>query len=200
MAFQAVPETVQLQAVFQQDTKPAIWGLNFRKAGGYSQEDIDTLAETIADFLGDQIDVLTNTHTTFLGVTVRGLEAEFDLISTFNLGTPVVGTLSAVQSSSVAKAFKLGTGFTGRSARGRLYWAGMGGEQLASSNTVTSTFIEDVIALLEQVKILAAALGFIMVIVSRWSNGVKRATGITLPVTQITTSNNTLDSQRRRLD
>jgi len=72
--------------------------------------------------------------------------------------------------------------------------------QLSDSAHIKATTIDDIVGILENLKAIVEALGWIWVIVSRYHNGVKRTEGLTLPVTSFSASDLTLDSQRRRLD
>jgi len=200
MAFQSVPETAQCELIFHQSGVPMVTSFYVRKSGGYNLSDLEDLAEALDFSLAGNIADIINDLSVYDGISVRGLENEFDFVAAHSPVTPVGGGVINAQSASVAKAIKLGTGLTGRSARGRMFFGCFGVNQLSDSAHIKATTIDDIVGILENLKAIVEALGWIWVIVSRYHNGVKRTEGLTLPVTSFSASDLTLDSQRRRLD
>lgn len=100
---------------------------------------------------------------------------------------------------NVAFCVSLRTAQRGRSFRGRTYFCG-----LTSGETNGNIFNADRAALLvgalEFIRENMIAVGGQLVVVSRFSGGAPRATGIATPVTAIFNVDLRVDSQRRRLD
>ena len=91
------------------------------------------------------------------------------------------------------------TGLRGRSARGRVFIAGLTENALLSQNTVTATWADSVVAALEAVRTAATGVSWTEVIASRMTNGVANNPAVTRPVTEYLYTDNVLDSMRRRL-
>jgi len=88
----------------------------------------------------------------------------------------------------------------GRSFRGRVYWQGLSTASLAASiNTISTTFATAVLNAIAAIDNAAIALDWQPVIVSYYSLGTTRATGLTTPIVLWQTTDLTIDSRRRRL-
>jgi hypothetical protein len=101
---------------------------------------------------------------------------------------------------NVTLAIKRISGLTGRSARGRIFWSviPISGMQL-DRNYVTQAWRDDAVAACNGLSVLGIGAGWLPVIVSRFSGGAKRPTGVTFPLTAYTTTDLRVDSQRNRL-
>jgi len=173
--------------------------INFKKFGGYDQTAIDALAALVDVAVGDAYLGLLSNGVAYSGTTVRGLSDIIDL-SGFNDAFAGPGELAtAGLPANVTLCITLRTGFTGRSARGRFFAMPTVADQLSTPDAFVSTFGTQLVSFLTDLKAAALVLGWTMVIVSRFSNGVPRGTAIATPVTNIVARNNLTDSQRHRL-
>jgi len=100
---------------------------------------------------------------------------------------------------SVTLAIKFGSGTSGRSARGRMYWPGMA-ESQASGNqvldAVVTAMVSDVSTLFDDV---LTATGLTHVITSYCHDKAWRTTAVNFPVITYLATDKNVDSQRRRL-
>lgn len=199
MAFQPAPNCVQVVFSWTQDGIPVSNTLHLEKSTGYSQVDLDALTSDLDAFVASDMVDLMGSATVYNQVEARGLSSAIDLISVNNTSAGAFGPGAAPLPNNVTKAITLRTGFTGRSARGRWFQLALDGTQIADTNTILQVSVDNIIEMLEALKLLVEALGWIIVIVSRWNNGVKRATALTTPVVGFGTSDLTLDSMRSRL-
>lgn len=200
MAFQSVPETAQVELLFHQSAAPMLISFYCRKSGGYNLSDLEDLAVAVDTVVQPDVPGLINDLAVYNGVGVRGLENEFDFVASSAPVAPIAGEVLNAQSASVAKAIKLSTGLTGRSARGRMFFGGFGVNQLQDSTHIKAETVDDIITLLEAIKVVVELLGWVWVVVSRVHNHLKRPEAITIPVTSFLAADLTLDSQRRRLE
>lgn len=200
MAFQPVPNTVVAEIITAFGLSGSIQNnLYFRFSGGYTQSDLDDLANDVANFWANGAMPTLSAGTTLIAVHVRGLESELDLEAFANTDVPTVGSnVSAALPSNVALALKFTTGFIGRSARGRIYIGGWGESSVTGNLVVTShaDFIRD--AFINDL-VTTIPAGCEHVVVSRYHNGVLRVSGQVLPVTGYSYTDYRVDSQRRRL-
>jgi hypothetical protein len=199
MPFQSVPNTVQANIRYTLNGVQAENVLHFKKGGAYVQADLDALAAAIDDWVHDSWIAHFNGSTVYRETVVTGLTLENDLQATNSTNVGDTGAGGAGQANNVTKAIMLKSGFTGRSARGRLFIIGMPSAAMATTTTMNQGFIDDLIDALLALKAIVEALGWLWVIVSRYHNGAPRATGTTFNVTTITTSDTTTDSMRSRL-
>jgi len=95
---------------------------------------------------------------------------------------------------------KKASAFTGRAARGRLYWIGTPIGKIASNeNQYTTVAVDEIVDAIDDVRIAIAATVWEPTIVSRFANKVKRPFAITTPWIDTVAVNINVDSQRRRL-
>lgn len=201
MAFQSVPGTaeavvrIQLNGVISTNT------FYFEQGGGYTQSDIDNLASLVDAWVDNEYLPLISADAAYLSTNVRGLENIVDLAAVDSTGAGVGGVAQKPLPANVTIAIKRETGLTGRSARGRVYIIGMPITWLPTNeNLVDPTLLTGMVAALNALRVdVAASSSWEEVVVSRYSNGVKRTTGVVFPVTTYINTDNTVDSQRGRL-
>lgn len=202
MAFQRVPNTAEIDVIY------TLNGINVQNvfygefAAGYSLSDLQALADQIdlqvsVSWLPDQ-----PSEANYVRTEVRGLDAEFDLVATQNAnagpGTDIAQTLP----NNVTLSIKKSSGLTGRSARGRTYWIGILEDKMDSSNEnlLVQAYVDTIVADVDFIRTKTDVLpGWAAVLVSRFSNGVKRTEGKTFPWVTSVAVNNRIDTQRTRL-
>jgi len=200
MAFQPVPNSVSAEVVFSQDAVVLENVFHFTRTSTPSSGQIQTLAEIIDQWVDDEWKPLIATGVDYVRTVVTGLSSinDYQASVSTNAGAGTGG--SVVLPANVSKAITLRSGLTGRNARGRLYLVGLSTSAVdLGTQTVGSTFIDDVIDALEALKALIEAAGWVWSIVSRYLNKVERATAVTFPVTQFAVHDFTTDSMRGRL-
>lgn len=201
MVFQSVPDTAEVFVEFAHHGIPVGMTFYFAHAGGYTETDIENLATAMDAWAGAEVlPVLTN-QAAYVRTIARGLENEadyaFEVTTSAGPGT-VTGNGMPGNGSFALKRL---SGLTGRNARGRVYWPALSNSQVESTNEnlVTSAAISGWLAALLEIVAYAITHGWIEVIVSRWNNNVKRATGVTFAVADWSFTDNRVDTQRRRL-
>lgn len=200
MAFQSVPETASVQIVYDFQGNRMQNQLHFRYAGGYTQTDIDNLA-ALVDFAVDaDMLPLVSPAVDYINTEVKGLELITDLfaIEAANAG-PGQATGTVTLPPNVTFAVRFTSGLTGRSSRGRLYTIGMMNAALQDPSHVTSVYAGSWVVALQNLRSSAGGIGWQMVIVSRYTSGAQRPTGVTFPITDVGYHDLDVDSQRNRL-
>lgn len=162
--------------------------------------DMTAIGALFASWWIAEMKPLTQNATSLDAVEVTDISAPSAEGIVYTTGLPSAGTSgddSMPNNSTIVT--KLASGLTGRSRRGRSYFAGLGRNALnPDRQTVTSTFqgaLEDAFI---ELRDLIIAAGFEWVVTSLISGGVPRTTGLNTPITNAVV-NPTLDSQRRRL-
>lgn len=201
MVFQSVPETVEITV------NAAIHGRNVqntyhaRRVGGYVLSDLENLAADVAVLVDEVMKPAWSTDTVFGSVEVRGLanENDFLVVDTSEAGA---GTAAgAALPNNVAFAVRRLSGFTGRSARGRVFWYGLNANALSTAESVvTPTWRGIMVSAVDSVRELIASLSpWTPVIVSRYSGGEQRELGITFSWITTSSFSDRVDTQRGRL-
>lgn len=200
MAFQSVPSTAQVFVTFTLNGQVIGNTFYFRHSGGYTQSNLDELAADMDAWFSTEMLPFLVDDGQYEGVIVRGLENEIDYSAENNDNAGPGVLTSPPLPSQVAFCCKRLSGQTGRSARGRVYIGGLAYDSLYSNeNEMTVSRIAEILAALLEIATYAVTHGWIEVIVSRWSQGMKRATAQTLDVVDWTFSDPVVDTQRRRL-
>lgn len=120
-------------------------------------------------------------------------------LQVINQQSPVIpGTIvGAAAPNNVAIVATQRTGFSGRSFRGRNYFAGVAAAEIAD-NFISSTYAGNVINDMNSLATRLSAGGFQLVVASYRANGAPRVTGVATPVSNFSMDLR-VDTQRRRL-
>lgn len=202
MAFQAVLETAQIDHIFTLNDVTVQNTYHAKLPGGYVLTDLQDLADRI-DGVFD-IGMLSDMpeDVIYVRTEVRGLELENDQIAEQDAGSGPGTHAGQVLPNNVTFAIKKASGRTGRSARGRIFWIGIPETELnsANENNIKQTYATSIVADIEFIRTSIAAEGlWEPVIVSRWSDGVKRSPGTTFPWVSTSNVDLRVDTHRGRL-
>jgi len=202
MAFQKVVDCVEIDMIYTYNSVPAQNVFYARLVGGYSQAQIQTLADAVdgawaATFPGDQ-----PVEVSYVRTEVRGLAVPNDITaqSVVSAG-PGTHTGNALP-SQVTFSIKKTSGLTGRSARGRTYWIGIPDNELegADENFVKAAYAAQMVADIDFIRSTIEGTGaWEAVLVSRWFENVKRSEGEVFPWTGTTNVDLRVDTNRSRL-
>lgn len=199
MAFQSVPQCASIEIVFSAGGVTVENQLHAKFSGDYVQSNLDDLAANVDVAVGTYYVPITHDFCTYLHTHVRGLTSIIDLEATDGTNTDTGPDSTGPKPNNVTLAISLRTGHTGRSARGRLYMVGLANDKFLNTNEVETSYATAAIAMVGHIQTAISAAGWTMGIVSRFSGGVKRTTGIFTPITDIIVVNKVSDSQRGRL-
>lgn len=200
MAFQSVPNTASITVIHSQNGENLVNTMHAELVTGYDQADIQALATAVDLIWGTEMKSLMTQNSAYTRTEVRGLAIENDLFAFGGNSAGPGGVASGGLPNSVTLSIKKNSGFTGRSARGRLYVIGMPAATLSSDeNVYLSASVNAREDALELVRAAIAATDWTPVIVSRFANGVPRDFGVTFPWVSVTAIDNTVDTQRERI-
>jgi len=159
--------------------------------------DLTDLLQDLATVIGSDWLPLLPANVAITSLYARDLEIEAAVqAEEFLVGA--VGTASgAGLPTYVTLAVARKTALTGRSTRGRIFWIALTEEQVTNS-TVDGGVMADIVDAVEAFDAAAALLGYSPVIVSRYNNGLKRATGVTYPITTWAANDGLVDTRRSR--
>lgn len=200
MAFQPVPDTVEVTLVFTQNLENLTNSFHAELAGGYVLADLITLAAAVDTLVVSEILPIISQDCLYVRTEVRGLAVPNDLFVENGAGTGTGGVLTEGLPNNVTLSLKKISGFTGRSARGRWYAIGMSVNHLdTNENQIIQARVDDWVAALEGLRGGIVAGAFTPVIVSRFTAGAQRPTGVTFDWLGTVAVNRNVDSQRGRL-
>lgn len=200
IAFQSVPDTVEIILHFEYEGRGSIITLYGKYSGAYDQAALDDLADAVNDAVILDVQPLMTAAQSYTGVDVRGLNDENDFASGIVTGG-LAGTVSAAAlPPNVSLAIKRVSAFTGRSARGRIFVPFLNQNFMQTDrNFVTQAAADAWVDLLDALDTVLLGEGWTPVIVSRYSGGALRTFGITFPIISWQYGDLNVDSQRRRL-
>lgn len=171
--------------------------LYFRQDVSWTSETLTALAEQVASSWNDFLSPITSVDVTLF--SVEAIDVGVPSGAGVVVGADITGTLnSPVLPSNVTLSIKFGSGFTGRSRRGRMYFVGLTEIQVAGDEIVDSaqdSLIDNITAFFNEI---TDTLHVDHVIVSYCSNGEWRVDAVTTIVTSYS-SDFIIDSMRRRL-
>jgi len=201
MAFQSVPQTAEIVIRYEGNQVTANNVLQAKLGGGYDLADLVVLADAVdAAIVADWLPLQTLDQD-YISTTVRGLEFVNDVETVNNDGTGAGGDAASGLPGNVTFSVKKSSGLTGRTARGRVYWIGIPSDKLAANeNQLLSGHAANIEDAVEAMRVAIAATIWDPVIVSRFLDGVQRPTGATFSWISTVAVNESIDSQRRRLN
>lgn len=200
MAFQKVPNTVEITVVMQQNVEVITNTLHAEKATLYDLAEVQALALLVDSLVSFNLVPIMTVDSQYLRTEVRGLDSENDLFAENNTNAAIGADPSLGLPNNVTLSIKKASGFTGRSARGRWYICGVPSNNLASNeNQLTQASADVWVAALEGIRAGIALSIWTPVIVSRFTNGLPRAEGVTFDWLTVVLVDRFVDSQRNRL-
>jgi hypothetical protein len=197
MPFIPVPNVAMVELLYTQDDQKMENTLYFENENPWSAIGLTTLAEEIIAWWTTNIRPNVSNTVTFRGVKATSLESETAPAVEVPSGLAGGGTSPAMP-NNVTAAIKFLTALRGRSFRGRNYIVGLMDEAVSQNDLSTITAGNYSNGYLELLDTSVITNG-IWVVVSRFTNGDPRTTGVSEPVTGVTFTDFTVDSQRRRL-
>jgi len=200
MTFQSAPQCAEAVLHFARTSGAMYNVLNFWHPGGYVQADLDDLASLIDTHIGADYMPIIDSNTNYIETIVRGLQSSIDLTATANANAGACGEGSGGGlPPNVTLCITARTGFTGRSARGRFYAIPPTAGKLATANSFTSAYGNDLADFLNNIRLAVGALSWHMVVLSRYTSNALRPTAIHNDITLWAYRNLLTDSARRRL-
>jgi hypothetical protein len=111
----------------------------------------------------------------------------------------VVGSVaSPAMPANVTFCVKGLTGLAGRSFRSRTYWIGLA-ESMVAGDFVATVDADAIVAAMNTLRANLNTQGINPVVVSRFTNGAPRVTGVATDISNYAKTDNRVDTQRRRL-
>lgn len=200
MAFQPVIDTAEVVIKYNLNLEPMFNVLHAQFVGGYNLTLLQALADAVDTAVAASWLPIQTLDAVYQETQVRGLAVENDQVAIANAGTGPGLIVSESLPGNVTFSIKKGSGLTGRSARGRVYWIGLPTIDLSlNENIILALRRTDIVNAVEAVRVAIIPTGWSPVIVSRFSGGVKRPLGVTFFWSTVSAVNDNIDSNRRRL-
>lgn len=202
MAFQAVPETAEVDVIYALNGEPAQNVFYARFGGVYALANLQALADAVGAAIQNNWLDLQPIEAVFERVEVRGLALPNDLIATSIVGAGAGTDITESYPNNVTFSVKKVSGFTGRSARGRTYWIGIPADKTSApdENHLTDAYRDAVVSAVDAVRNkINLEFNWEAVLVSRFLDGVKRAEGVTFTWVGCVAVDKRIDTLRNRL-
>ena len=202
MPFIPVPETAEITMVYtgpNQNRMVNVYHFS-RPTLGWDADSLGDLAEAMLAWERDTASNHRSGQILCIGAEARDLSVQDSFVVSVAAIPPIAGAgTTPVLPANVTLAISLRTPFAGRSFRGRTYWIGLT-EGSVSGDFVNPTIAQNILAAITAlIEDVPQPLNAQLVVVSRYSNGAPRATGIATPVTSAILVDSRVDTQRRRL-
>lgn len=200
MAFQSVPATAEAVIRGVQNSRILTMTHYAKVAVAYDEEDLQAYADAMDEWFSTDMLPLLSTEYVYESTVVRGLEQENDLTAIADAGAGAGEKAGSSYPANCAVVLKRLSGFTGRSARGRVYLAGISQADKASDeNFVNGAAVQAWVDAHNNITAYLGSTVWNQVIVSRYSGGSKRFQGVTFAITAWDFTDARIDSRRDRL-
>lgn len=200
MPFQPVPQTIGIEVRGTVRGIPVENTFYAQYVIEPDQDELDEFSTALVEGWQELALPVMSVDYTLREVYVRLLNAEIALQSTALCEASCAGEIAGASLpnlNSIAIARR--SGFTGRSARGRIFWPVLAASQV-SGNFITSSMRSAVIVVVEGIDTVITTSGYVPVIVSRYHNNLTRAEGVTLPIAQWVVVDDKVDSRKGRMN
>jgi len=201
MAFQSVPYTFQLNQRWVLSGQQCLTTFYASvDPGDYNSGVATDVLTEFRTWVTSELIPVFPAGVVFGNAEIKGLMNAADIFqfSSFNAGDPG-GVGTANQPGNVVVSIKRSSGLTGRSERGRVYIPVPDNGLTTNENAVDATWLDSVVDALNFLRSSLTAAGAVEAIVSRFTGGAARATGIAIPVAFYIAVDANVDSMRRRL-
>lgn len=198
MPFIPVPDVAQVRIEGRADNQLTINDLYFAvSGGGITPTNLNALVTAVDTWASGSLAPQLSEDWSYVRSTA------FDLTSStgpsVETGTPTVGGVaSEAAPNNVAACVSFRTAQRGRSSRGRNFVPGIPGNAI-TLNTLSPTFISNLLVIYNAlVGAGTFEAGWQFVVVSRYTLGAPRVSGIAIPIIAVTMVTNTVRSMRSR--
>jgi hypothetical protein len=200
MAFVPVPDTILVEMRMLLDSQRVENTLYFRKTGGWIIADVTPLVNALIIWWQASLGAVLSTGLTLREIAVTDLSSltGFSVSQTPPTPLPTGSDGGEHEPNNVALCVSFRTLSRGRSFRGRNYVTGLP-ESRVSGSFVSDATVAAIQAAYQLLPGIAVTAGCIWVVVSRFTAGAPRVTGITTEIDSVVVIDNVVDSQRRRL-
>lgn len=198
MAFVPVPDTVQVETVFNYNSEIVenVYHCQFQVA--YDENDIANLLDTFRTWWSTNMVPLVPDALDLINLIGTDQDSQTGPRVEDATGLPISGGSADVpMPGNVTLAVRWLTGQRGRSFRGRTFHVGLG-EGAVTGNEVNAAKVSDLTTAYAQLLTDLSTFGAPLVVASRFANGAPRVTGVATLVTSVFIDSS-VDSQRRRL-
>jgi len=199
MAFVPVPNTALFEiryTLFDQLIENTLW---FEEALPWTTGTLADQCEFLHDWVVAELFPSMSSDITLREVFGTSMESATAPTGSFVPATPPAGDVpTGSEAGNVALGVTFRTGQRGRSFRGRNYIPGIPTSS-RTGNQIAAAFATNMVNAYQMLADSFGAMLGTFVVVSRYSGGAPRVTGVTTPVLVVATHDLNIDSQRRRL-
>lgn len=198
MPFIPLSNGIRVAMEFSLDGELVVNVYHFTRSTPIVSANLTAIAEIMVDmWAGDMLGVFS-TDMSLVRVVATDISEADGIQIEYTTGLPLAGTSgNDAAPNNVAVVATYRTGFTGRSFRGRTYFAGID-ETLIVNNTPAGGVITNILSSIDDMVTAANADGFNFVVASYRTGGAPRVAALGTFITDVTMDTRS-DSQRRRL-
>lgn len=199
MPFQSVPNTVEIIVRYLAAGQEII-NTFYGQMDGYALADVESLAAIVDGIVDTDFKPLIAAGVDYVNTTVRGLNAAIDIEAVNADHAGACSLAGTTLPNNCSLAIKRASGFTGRGARGRIYWPPMtSGVLEVGGDTIAAATTEAIVAALDALDAAVNTAGFVPVIVHRVAAGVPLVPAAVFTLLEWVVVDRVIDSMRRRL-
>jgi len=198
MAFQAVPDGVEVVFKAIQNSVPVVNVYNVRDTTTHSESRLLEIGNTFLDWWHASLQPIISNSYVLQEVVITSLELATGPQVSISLSTDNQGDLTGEQvAGNAAAVISWRTSSIGRSFRGRTYVGGLDAAATDTAQAMSPSFASALAAAGVDLIDALNGIGAILAVLSRFALGVQRVTGLLTDIISVIVDTK-IDSQRRR--
>lgn len=198
MAFIALPDGIKVSMEFALNGELVVNVYHVAYANPIVAANLSFLTDLFRDWWNLEMRQNFNIGVALNRVTALDVSVEDGLVDVLDVSPPIAGTVAgSVSPNNVATVISKLTGFSGRSFRGRTYFAGIAAAEVVD-NFISSTLAAAMLVDMQSLSTQLQTNDYDLIVASYFANGAPRTEAVGTPVTAFAMDLR-IDTQRRRL-
>lgn len=198
MVFIPTANTVKASLEFLQNGVPVVNVFHVDIGHAPAGTDLTAVALKVVEWWEDSLSYTCHNSLLFNQVIVTDISVANGGQHTENTTTQAAGRLGGTaQAANAAATITWKTAHIGRSYRGRTYLGALDDSLLTDAQHLTTTAVTNYTAIATSLVTGLSSLGYALVVLSKFANGVARVAGLITEIITVVTDSK-IDSQRRR--
>lgn len=197
MAFQQIPQCVEVHLNARQDNVPVVNRFYVNVGSATPAAEFDALFAVIDNWITTSVAPQMTNHMAFESVALKDVHNPNGQLRIYTPSTSTGGRSAAAAVNSAASVISLRTALSGKNYRGRFYFGGLCQSDFTSSTQIGTAVVTSHSDIMQDLLDALSVATYTLSVVSKVLNGIQRAIAVVTGVSTVIV-NTVIDNQRRR--